>query len=139
MEIDKDKHIRKSHNKNALLYHIVCPVGYRRKVINEKIAETLKNICVEIGERFEIHFMEIGDDSDHVHFLVQSVPTMTPKNIVQTIKSITARELFKHHPEIRKMLWGGKFLDKRLLYKYSRSLRWGRINSKLCKKSRRKL
>jgi REP element-mobilizing transposase RayT len=109
MEIDKDKHIRKSHNKNALLYHIVCPVGYRRKVINEKIAETLKNICVEIGERFEIHFMEIGDDSDHVHFLVQSVSTMTPKNIVQTIKSITARELFKHHPEIRKMLWGGKF------------------------------
>ncbi|MEF3692335.1 MAG: IS200/IS605 family transposase [Candidatus Moraniibacteriota bacterium] len=109
MEIDKDKHIRRSHNKSALIYHIVCPVGYRRKVINERVAETLKSVCIEIGERFEIHFMEIGDDSDHVHFLVQSIPTMAPKNIVQIIKSITARELFKYHPEIKKMLWGGKF------------------------------
>ena len=109
MEIDKDKHIRKSHNKTALLYHIVCPVGYRRKVIDDNVAETLKNVCVEISQRFEIHFIEIGADNDHVHFLVQSVPTLSPKNIVQTIKSITAKKLFHFHPEVKKFLWGGKF------------------------------
>jgi REP element-mobilizing transposase RayT len=109
MEIDKDKHTRKSHNKSALLYHIVCPVGYRRKVIDEKVAETLKNVCIEISKRYEIHFLEIGDDNDHVHFLVQSVPMLAPRNIVQTIKSITAREIFRNHPEVKKILWGGKF------------------------------
>ena len=103
------KHIHKEHNKSILLYHIVCPVRYRRKVITENVSKTLKGICNEIQERYEIHFLEIGTDEDHVHFLVQSVPTKSPKNIVQTIKSITAIQIFKHHPEIKKMLWGGKF------------------------------
>ncbi len=53
--------------------------------------------------------MEIGTDDDHVHFLVQSVPIISPKRIVQTIKSIIAREIFKKHPEVKKLLWGGKF------------------------------
>jgi REP element-mobilizing transposase RayT len=73
------------------------------------VAKTLKEVCVEISRRFEIHFLEIGADIDHVHFLVQSVPTLAPKIIVQTIKSITARELFKKHPEVKRFLWGGKF------------------------------
>ena len=92
-----------------MLYHIVCPTKYRRKVISETVANTIKNICIEIGERYEIHFVEIGVDSDHVHLLVQSVPMMLPQKIVQTIKSITAREVFKKHPEIKLILWGGKF------------------------------
>jgi len=32
-----------------------------------------------------------------------------PKSIVQTIKSITAREVFKHNPQVKKELWGGAF------------------------------
>ena len=54
-----------------------------------------------------MYFIEIGSDEDHVHFLVQSVPMMQPSHMVQIIKSITARELFKSHPEIKKLLWGG--------------------------------
>lgn len=103
------EHIIKSHNKTLLLYHIVCPVKYRRKAITENISNTIKEVCFEISERFEIHFVEIGTDEDHVHFLVQSVPMFSPKTIVQTIKSVVAREVFKNHPEIKKLLWGGKF------------------------------
>jgi len=102
------KHIYKRHNKNLLLYHIVCPAKYRRKVFTETVSESLKDICIGIGERYEIHFVEIGVDDDHVHFLVQSVPIMRPKEIVQTIKSITAREIFRKHPEAKEILWGGK-------------------------------
>lgn len=43
------------------------------------------------------------------HFFVQSVPMYSPKQIVQIIKSITAREIFKSCPEVKKHLWGGKF------------------------------
>jgi len=57
-------------------------------------------------------FLEIGTDEDHVHFLVQSVPTMLPTRMVQTIKSITAKEVFRLHPEVKKMLWGGQFWTK---------------------------
>ena len=53
--------------------------------------------------------MEIGTDKDHVHFLIQAVPTYSPSKIIQIIKSITAREVFKRVPEVRKQLWGGEF------------------------------
>jgi len=107
--MNEDKHIYKSHNKTALLYHIVCPVRYRRKTITSEVSTTLKNTCIGISKRYEIYFIEIGTDDDYVHFLVQSVPTMSPQRIVQTIKSITAREIFKNHPEVKEFLWGGKF------------------------------
>ena len=53
--------------------------------------------------------MEIGTDQDHVHFLVQSVPKYSPTGIITIIKSITAKEIFKQHPEVRKILWGSEF------------------------------
>ncbi|MFH1233228.1 MAG: IS200/IS605 family transposase [Patescibacteria group bacterium] len=109
MENIEDKHIKKSHNKSLLLYHVVCPVGYRKKVFTEIISQSIKDICYEISQRYEIHFVEIGVDDDHVHFMIQSVPTLSPKQIVQIVKSITARQLFSMHPLIRKDLWGGKF------------------------------
>jgi len=99
--------IHKSHNVNALLYHIVFPVKYRRKVLQfEQIDTCIKDTCKEIGERYEIIFHEIGADIDHIHFLVQSVPKMSPTQIVTTIKSFTAREVFKEYEQtIKQFLW----------------------------------
>ena len=105
-------HIKKSHNKSLLLYHLVCPIKYRRDVLTQKHSETLKAVCLGIALRYEIHFVEIGADEDHVHFLIQSVPTLSPQRIVQTVKSITAREMFKAHPEVKQKLWGGEFWTK---------------------------
>ena len=102
-------HITKRHNKTLLLYHIVCPLKYRKDVINNEIGESLKEICFQISERYEIHFIEIGYEADHVHFLIQSVPTINVSEIARTIKSITAKQLFQLHPEIEAKLWGGKF------------------------------
>lgn len=82
---------------------------YRRKVFSEDVERTLKETCLEISERYEIHFVEIGSDEDHVHFLIQTVPMMLPTRFVQTTKSITAKEIFRLHPEVKQMLWGGKF------------------------------
>jgi len=64
---------------------------------------------LEIADRYEIRFLEIGTDKNHVHFLIQSVPMMSAKYIVQVVKSITARELFRLHPEVKEQLWGGQF------------------------------
>ena len=84
------------------MYHFVCPAKYRRVVFTEDIDESLRMVCDEISMRYEIEFIEIGTDADHVHFLIQSVPTMSPTRIIQTVKSITAKEIFKCHPEVKK-------------------------------------
>ena len=102
------EHILKRHNKSLLLYHIVCPSKYRRKIFIDEVEKTLKQVCIEISKRYEITFVEIGNDEDHVHYLVQGVPIQSPKAIVQMIKSITAREIFRVHPEVKKILWGGQ-------------------------------
>lgn len=103
------KYIHKSHNVSLLLYHIVCPAKYRRVVFSREVDQKLKETCLEISKRYEIAFIEIGTDEDHVHFLVQSVPMYSPKKIVQLIKSITAREILASCPEVKKKLWGGEF------------------------------
>jgi REP element-mobilizing transposase RayT len=102
-------HTIKRHNKSLLLYHIVIPLKYRKKVINKEVGETLIDICFGISERYEVQFVEVGYESDHVHFLVQSVPSYSVSKMVTMLKSITAKELFRLHPEIKEMLWGGKF------------------------------
>ena len=102
-------HVVKRHNKTLLLYHIVCPLKYRRSILTDEVGQSLKEICLQLSERYEIHFVEIGYESDHVHFLIQSVPVQSVSEIVRTIKSITAKQLFQRHPEIEAKLWGGNF------------------------------
>jgi putative transposase len=101
--------IHKPYNVSVLIYHFVCPAKYRRVVFSETVDDCLKSICLEISQRYEIHFLEIGTDKNHVHFLVQSVPKYSPTQMVTMIKSLTAKEIFKKHPEVKKILWGGEF------------------------------
>jgi putative transposase len=106
------EYIRKSHNVSVLLYHLVCPAKYRRVVFSQEVDNCLKEICLEIAQRYEIQFIEIGTDKDHVHFLVQSVPMYSPTQVARIVKSLTAREIFKRVPSVKKKLWGGEFWTK---------------------------
>ena len=101
--------IKKSHNVSVLIYHFVCPTKYRRAVIDEQVDQVLKAVCLNIADRYQVEFLEIGTDKDHVHFLVQSVPSYSPTKIVTIIKSLTAREIFARVPSVKKQLWGGEF------------------------------
>jgi putative transposase len=77
--------------------------------LTESVEVSLVEVCKNIESRYEINFIEIGADLNHVHYLLQSVPMLSVKTIVQTIKSITAKELFRLHPEVKQQLWGGHF------------------------------
>ena len=103
------EHIHKSRNKSLLLCHFFYPLKYRRTVLNDEVLTTMRTVCLENVKRYDVRFCEIGLDNNYVHFLVQSVPMYSPKQIVQTVKSITAREVFRLHPEVREQLWGGQF------------------------------
>jgi putative transposase len=106
------EYLHKRHNVTMLLYHIVCPAKYRRAVFTPEVERELKTICREIEQRYEIEFLEIGADRDHVHFLVQSVPSYSPTKIVRMVKSLTAREVLARVPSLKRMLWGGELWSK---------------------------
>ena len=107
--MSKSEYIHKSHNVSILIYHFVCPAKYRQVVFSSEVDNTLKEVCLEISKRYQIQFLEIGMDKDHVHFLLQSVPTYSPTKIITMVKSLTAREIFQRHPEVQENLWGGEF------------------------------
>ncbi len=74
--------IHKSHNVTILLYHLVFPAKYRRVVFDEDVDTVLRDVCLSMENCYQIKYIEIGTDQDHVHFLVQSVPTYTITKIV---------------------------------------------------------
>ena len=87
---------------------MVFPAKYRRIVFDVDVDSVLRDVCLDIESRYQIKFIEIGTDQDHVHFLVQSIPTYSVTKIVTLVKSITARQIFKRCPQVKKHLWGGE-------------------------------
>jgi putative transposase len=55
----------------------------------------------------EFEILEMECDKDHVHLLVDCSPQHFIPNIIKAMKGISARHMFKKHPEIKNRLWGG--------------------------------
>ena len=100
---------RNTHHVYRLMYHFVWIPKYRHKVFTEPYRQSLKDIIMKIGYDYDINIVEIEIPPDHIHMVVKSEPKFSPSKIMQIIKSISAREFFRCHPEIRrKYFWGGR-------------------------------
>ena len=87
---------------------IFC-LKYRKNLfLGTELINFLKNVCFEISERYCFEFDAIGSDGDHVHLFVGAEPKYSPSKIMQIIKSVTARQIFKQYPGIKKQLLGGE-------------------------------
>ena len=98
-----------AHSAYEIHYHLVMPLKYRKILMGKEIEDYFVWVCKEIEKRYEIEFERIGADKNHVHVLCSAAPRYAPSRIVAIIKSITAREIFKKFPRLRKELWGGEF------------------------------
>ena len=100
---------RTSHAVYDLKYHMVWIPKYRKMILKGDLAKRLKVVFQEIAERyeFEIDTMEVKDD--HVHLFLSAPPRYSPARVVQVIKSISAKMVFREFPEVKKQLWGGEF------------------------------
>ncbi len=74
---------------------LIFPAMYRRAVLDAKVDRVIALTCSEIEKRYEITFLEIGSNEDHIHFLVQSIPMYSITKLVTKIKNLTASEVFK--------------------------------------------
>ena len=100
---------RNTHHVFRLMYHFVWIPKYRHKVFSEPYRDELKAIIQKIGYDYDIDVVELEIPIDHIHMVVRSEPKMSPSQVMQVIKSISAREFFKLRPEIKKpYFWGGR-------------------------------
>ena len=72
------------------------------------MGEYLKEVFQRIAEEYELVIDTMEVMEDHVHIFVEVPPRYSPARVVQIMKSISAREVFKEYPEIRKQLWAGE-------------------------------
>ena len=89
---------------------MVTAVKYRKMLINSSIEDCIKETFKGISERYEIIIEEVGFDRNHIHIFCGAPPRLSPLRIISIIKSITARQIFKQFPKLKKdELWGGEF------------------------------
>ena len=98
-----------SHCSYRIRYHMVFVVKYRKHLIDKEVESCLIQTFKGISERYYINFHAIGADGDHLHVLAEAAPRYSPSNIMQIIKSITAKKVFEKIPRIKEELWGGHF------------------------------
>ena len=85
------------------------PVKYRRSLLDDEVERIIVETGGAISKRYEIEFEQIGCDGNHIHLLYSAHPKVAPGQIVRIFKSITAREIFRRKPSVKRSLWGGQF------------------------------
>jgi len=97
------------HNRSEPYYHIQLTIKYRKSLFGSKIEKVMLETVKAFKERYAIEVSHVGFDRNHVHFLCKFLPKYSGGQVIRLIKSITAREIFKQIPGVKKELWGGEF------------------------------
>lgn len=91
----------------AIQYHLVWCVKYRHKVLVGKVEDDIKKLLHAIALEHDVIICEMETDEDHIHLLVECKPQHYLPDIMKSLKGVSARLLFKLHPELKSRLWGG--------------------------------
>ena len=94
-----------NHSVFLFWYHVVLVIKYRRRVIDDKISQRLKEIFEYIGKDYHITCQEWNHDIDHVHTLFRAHPNSQLSKFLNAYKSASSRLIKKEYPTIRKQLW----------------------------------
>ncbi len=100
------------HTRYDLKYHFVWCPKYRRLALKGNLGKYVSKIIYEVAERYDFGVVELAVMPDHVHMFVSASPDVSPARLIQTVKSITARKLFKRFPGIKRVLWGGALWER---------------------------
>ena len=104
----KQQYRRTSHAVYELNYHIVWPPKYRKPVGIKKVKAFLEDIFLKIGKRYGFEVLEQNVQKDHIHLYVSAPPRFSPAQLVDILKSVSAKQVFKKFPKIKEELWGGQ-------------------------------
>ena len=100
---------RTKHAVYDLKYHLVWIPKYRKDVLSDEVSKHLKEVFQRIAEEYEFKIDTMEVMEDHVHIFVEVPPRYSPAQVVQILKSVSAREVFKEFSKLREQLWAGEF------------------------------
>ena len=98
-----------NHSVFSIHFHLILVVKYRKKVIDERISERLKEIFGYIQDNYNIALEEWNHDVDHVHILFRSEPNSNISKFINAYKSASSRLIKKEYPSIKSRLYKEAF------------------------------
>lgn len=95
----------KNHSKFILTYHIIFVCKYRKKLLI-KYGEDIKQIMYDTSKRYDFEIKEMEVDKDHIHMMIESVPKISPLQIVRVLKQQSTIQMWrKYSKELKKYYW----------------------------------
>ncbi len=98
-----------NHKVYELKYHFVLIIKYRKNLLEDEVEKYLKNVFEGICYKYDFVLETIGFDVNHVHLMIQTLPNSSPSRVFQVLKSVSARQVFRRYPKMKRYLWGGNF------------------------------
>ena len=113
--MSEEKYHSASHCKYLIQYHIIWCPKFRFSGLKGDVENTLKQILQKICYDYNYHIKALEVMPDHIHIFVDVPQTVAPCDVVRTLKSISAIELFKVYSQLKKFyagcgaLWAGGY------------------------------
>ena len=102
---------RQSHAVYDTRYHLVWAPKYRKWILEDKVRDSVKGLFKEILAARDCEVLEMEIAEDHVHIFTSIPPRYSIGEMVRVLKSVSAKEIFLRHPEVKRELWGGEFWE----------------------------
>lgn len=98
-----------AHTKHKLMVHITWIPKYRKRVLNGAIAKRIEELLKECAEVNNWRIDELNVQPDHIHMLIQLVPSISISKMVQLFKGKSSRIIRKEFPSLEEFYWGDSF------------------------------
>lgn len=87
-------------------YHLVLVTKYRKKCFTGEILDSLRRLCKEQCDKWEVELLEFGGEADHVHLMLGLNPTVQPSKFINSLKTVTSRQIRKQYSEhLKEYYW----------------------------------
>ncbi|MDR4482801.1 MAG: IS200/IS605 family transposase [Nitrospirales bacterium] len=107
---------RTSHALYDTKYQLVWAPKYRRWIVREDIRRPLEQVFRDIAEDLGFELVKLEVAKDQVHVFLNVPPRCSIAKVVRIFKSISARQVFREYPELKKHLRKHAFWKRGILF-----------------------
>ena len=91
------------------MIHLVWTPKYRKRILKGVLAKRIDELLQLCAASNGWEVLELNVQEDHVHMVVQFVPTISVSRMMQLLKGKSSRIIRAEFPELEEVYWGDSF------------------------------